>query len=343
VEVAKLAGVSQSAVSRAFTGGASVSKETRAKVVRAAAKLGYRPSAIPRIMLTHRSNLVAIAAGGLYNPMMAALLEAYTLRLQNDGRQVLLFHVEGSEPLDQYIPRLASYRVDALFITRCIMSRESAEEFHKFRIPIISFNTEHQNDWVSSVRPDDMGGGEKIAQLFIAKGAARLGYLGGLPDNIASNGRLAGYQQALRKARRKISSLQYGAFRYEAGFEAATKMFSRQDRPDAVFCGNDLIAMGAIDALRRMKIRVPEDVLIAGFDNIPQAAWEAYDLTTLAQSIEGTIDRSMQLFYEALDGKQHNSVRALVPVTLIERRSTSAETSVASTGVGKRLNRNVVV
>jgi DNA-binding LacI/PurR family transcriptional regulator len=334
IEVAQLAGVSQSAVSRTFTEGASVSEQTRAKVLKAATQLGYRPSAIPRIMFTHRSNLVAIAAGGLYNPMMAALLEAYTLRLQSEGFQVLLFNVEGAEPLDEYIPRIASYRVDALFITRCIMSRKSAEEFRKFRIPIISFNTEDQNDWVSSVRPDDFGGGRQIAELFIRRGAKRFAYIAGLPNNIASNDRLAGFQEGLKKGRKPQAKVECASFRYEAGFEAAMHMFEGRDRPDALFCGNDLIAMGAIDALRKLKIRVPEDTMVAGFDDIPQASWDAYNLTTLAQSIAETVDRSMQLFRGVLDGSRRRGARSVVPVSIVERGSTSVDKRVASPTLG---------
>ncbi|HYI03556.1 MAG TPA: LacI family DNA-binding transcriptional regulator, partial [Reyranella sp.] len=113
-DVAHLAGVSQSSVSRTYKQGASVSAETRRKVLEAAQQLGYRPSLIPQIMLTHRSYLVAIVIGGMYNPFYATVLEQFASRLQAGGWQVLLLHVDSGHSLDAAIPRLASYRVDAI-------------------------------------------------------------------------------------------------------------------------------------------------------------------------------------------------------------------------------------
>jgi DNA-binding LacI/PurR family transcriptional regulator len=166
VDVAILAGVSQSAVSRTYKPGASVSKETRRKVLDAAEQLGYRPSLIPRIMLTHRSYLVAIVIGGMFNPINSVVLENFTIKLQEIGHQVLLVHAATGRSLDEIIPRLASYRVDAIFIARAILSPEAADEFAKYEIPIISFNTPSKNRWVSSVCSDHLAGAQAVADLL---------------------------------------------------------------------------------------------------------------------------------------------------------------------------------
>ena len=121
-DVARLAGVSQSAVSRTYKPGASVSAETRRKVLEAAEELGYRPSLIPRIMLNHRSYLVAVVIGGMENPFYARVLEEFTTRLQAIGHQVLLVHVDSNHSLDAAIPRLASYRVDAIVSALAVLS-----------------------------------------------------------------------------------------------------------------------------------------------------------------------------------------------------------------------------
>ena len=122
VDVARMAGVSQSAVSRTFSGGAHVSEATRKKVLDAAKQLDYRPSLIPRIMLTHKSNLVAIVVGGLYNPFYSAVLEQFTIKFQAAGHQILLVHVASDHALDDVIPKLASYRVDAIVSALAILS-----------------------------------------------------------------------------------------------------------------------------------------------------------------------------------------------------------------------------
>jgi DNA-binding LacI/PurR family transcriptional regulator len=324
IEVARLAGVSQSAVSRTYTAGASVSDATRAKVTRAAARIGYRPSAIPRIMQTSQSNLVGIAAGGLYNPLNTALLEAYTIRLQNAGYQVLLFHVTDTNSLDELVPRLAAYRIDGLFLTRTVLSRRSSEEFQKFHIPVISFDTLDKNDWVSSVCPDDQGGGRLVANLFVQRGATKAAYLAGKSDNVASNERLEGFRAALEQLGAKITNVSYCAFQYEAGYRAALEVLSPRSRPEAIFCANDLIALGAVDAARRLGISIPNDLMIAGFDNIPQSSWRAYDLTTVNPSPDSIVETSLMIFKKVLDRAIPGGVRILVPVTLIERASTSS-------------------
>ena len=158
-DVARLAGVSQSAVSRTYRPGGSVSPETRRKVLEAAEALGYRPSMIPQIMLGHRSRLVAIVIGGMYNPFNAGVLEEFTVKLQAIGHQVLLVHVDSGHTLDAVIPRLASYRVDAIVSALAILSPRAADELARFKIPVITFNTPVKNEWVSSVSCDNEGAG----------------------------------------------------------------------------------------------------------------------------------------------------------------------------------------
>src|SRR5687767_2844679 len=140
-DVARLAGVSQSAVSRTYKPGGRVSPETRRKVLAAAEQLDYRPSLIPQIMLTHRSNLVAVVIGGLHNPFYSQLLENFTTKLQQTENQVLLVHADSGHAFDAIVPRLASYRVDAIVSGLSILSDSSAAELAKLRIPVISFNT----------------------------------------------------------------------------------------------------------------------------------------------------------------------------------------------------------
>ena len=332
IEVARLAGVSQSAVSRAFTEGASVSKETREKVEQAALQLGYRPSAIPRIMLTHRSNLVAVVGGELENPMMAALLAAYTKRLQQEGLQVILYNLEAWETLDEFIPHIASFRVDAIFVTRCVVSTQAADECEKFNIPIISYYPARKPAQVSSIAPDDYDGGKKIAEHFLKLGASKFGFFGGWLGSMASEARLKGYKDALALKSKSVSTISFGTYQYRSGFDRALETFTGRGQPDALFCTGDLIACGAIDALRKKNLRIPEDVMVAGFDDIPQASWESYNLTTLRQSVDQIVDRSIEMFHKQMRGKLKRGTRETIPVELIERGSTGSHVKKSATG-----------
>src|SRR5580698_5348294 len=173
-DVARLAGVSQSAVSRAFSGGKRVSEKASRKIFAAAEALGYSPNFIPRILLKHRSHLVAVA------------LEEFTKALQKSGDQVLLVHVDSGDSLDGVMPKLASYRVDAFVSALPMLSSEAAAAFARIRIPAISFNTPISNLWVASVCVDSAGGASAVADLFLARGARSFGFVGGTEGSHAS-------------------------------------------------------------------------------------------------------------------------------------------------------------
>jgi DNA-binding LacI/PurR family transcriptional regulator len=323
VDVARMAGVSQSAVSRTFSGATNVSEGTRKKVLEAAKRLDYRPSLIPRIMLTHRSNLVAIVVGGLYNPFYSAVLEQFTVKFQASGHQVLLVHVASDHALDAVIPKLASYRVDAIVSALAILSPRAAQTLAKLRIPVISFNTAVKNEWVTPVSCDNIGAGRSIAELFVARGARSFGFISGPVTSHASAGRLTGFKERLRELRAGPVKVARGDYRYEGGFAAALDMFACSGRPEALFCANDLLAIGAVDAMRKsLGIRVPEDVVVAGFDDIPAAAWASYDLTTFVQDGARMVDEALSILAVAAAGIGPGAEAVVIPARLIERGTT---------------------
>jgi DNA-binding LacI/PurR family transcriptional regulator len=327
-DVARFAGVSQSAVSRTFQPGASVSEKTRQKILAAAEALGYRPSLIPRIMLTHRSYLVAIVIGAMYNPFYSMILERFLVRLQEAGKQALLVHVDSGHTLEPIVPKLASYRVDAIVSALSILSAHSADHLAQLKIPIVSFNTPITNAWVSSVCCDNFGAGRTIANLFIARGARRFGYLAGAEGSPANLERLAGYSSAIAEAGLDEATIGAADFRYEQGHRATLELFGRPNPPDALFCANDLSAFGAIDALHKLGLRVPDDVLVCGFDNIPTASWDAYELTTFNQDGQRMVEETLKLIEHKTDAVASSTgVSVVVPADLVER---------ATTGVGAR-------
>jgi DNA-binding LacI/PurR family transcriptional regulator len=292
VDVARLAGVSQSAVSRTYREGTSVSEETRRKVHEAATALDYRPSMIPRIMLTHRSHLVGVVVGGLYNPFYASVLENFASRLQEAGYQILLMHTDSGHSIDGIIPQLSSYRVDAIFSALAVLSTKSADA---------------------------------LADHLLECGARRFGFIAGAANSSASQDRLEGFRDRLKEAGIGQVEVFEADFRYEGGRSAALAMFEGRRGPDAVFCANDLMAMGAMDALRSdLGMRVPEDVLVVGFDDIPPASWSAYDLTTVAQDASSLVKESIDLLRTMM--VHHDGVRgrrAVIPAKIVIRGSTN--------------------
>lgn len=326
IDVARLAGVSQAAVSRTFNPGQSVSPETRQKVLDAARELEYSPSLIPRIMRTDRSFLVAIVTGGMDNPFFAEVIEQFTKRLQETGHQVLLVHIDSGHSLDAVVPRLAQYRADAIISALAVVSEQSARELARFKIPIISFNTSIRSEWIVSVSCDDYGAGQRIADLFWRQGARSFAYISGPEGSPASDQRLAGYRSRLKTLGIDDVQVMKGDFRYHGGFEAIRTSFGRERPINAVFCGNDLMAIGAMDALRlSLRLRVPEDVLIAGFDDIAATGWASYELTTFRQDVPRMVHESLELLFSpAKDVNPAARPFVVIPAHLIERRTTGS-------------------
>jgi len=322
-DVARLAGVSQSAVSRAFSEGKSVSEETSRKVFEAARKLGYSPNFIPRILLKHRSHLVAVVIGGISNPFYAIALEEFTKALQKAGYQVLLVHFESDHSLDGVVPRLASYRVDAIVSALPVLSKDAARALAESGIPTISFNTPARNRFLASVCSDNAGGAAAVADLFVARGARSFAFIAGSEGSHAGDERLRGYRGRLREHGFTKLAVARGTFDRDSGYEAMLSLGRKGPLPEAVFCANDLMAIGALDALRTvLGKRVPEDVLVAGFDNVPEAAWGAYDLTTFVQDGPLMVEAAIEILGSMISSTDSAGVLRVVPGRLIERSTT---------------------
>jgi len=322
-DVARLAGVSQSAVSRTYQPGASVSDDTRRKVLAAADQLGYRPSRIPQIMLTHRSHFVALVIGGMYNPFYSSVLEAFTSRLQAEGWQVLLVHVDNACTFDDVVPKLASYRVDAVVSALAILSEDSVRQLEQLRIPVIAFNAPAFGDRVVSVSSDNMLAARLVADHLAAQGARRLGLIAGPQTSDAARERQAGFEARAADLGLTVA-IEHGDFRYEGGRAAAHRLFAGSDpAPDGVFAANDLMAFGTIDALRfDLGLRVPEDVLVAGFDDVSSASWAAYDLTTVVQNAPSMVEEALVVLRAAADPTGPRSGLIVIPPVLTLRGST---------------------
>ena len=323
-DVARLAGVSQSAVSRAFSEGKSISEETSRKVFEAAKKLGYSPNFLPRILLKHRSGLIAVVISGTGNPFYAMALEEFTKALQKMSKQVLLVHIDSDHSLDGLVPRLESYRVDGIVSALPVLSAVAAEAFAHIKIPTISFNTPVNNDWVTSVCSDSVGGGAAVADLLVKRGARSFGFITGSEGSFASKERLRGFKNKLRKHGFPNVVICSGNYLYSGGFNAIIELKKRGPLPQAIFCANDLMALGALDALKHsLGMRVPGDVMVVGFDDVPEASWSSYDLTTIIQDGSLMVAKAMTILDSMMSSSgSSGGALHLVPARLVERSTT---------------------
>jgi len=323
IDVARRAGVSQSTVSRTFSRSDSVSQPTRERVLAAAKALGYRPSAIARSLSTQRTNIVGfvISGSGITSPYYSYVLEKFTARLQEEGKRMLLFHADPSQEIDEILPLVLEYRVDALVIIAATLSSEMADECVRRRIPVILFNRNVLDSEASAVCCDNVEGGRLAANVLLDTGHHRLAYIAG-PVNTSTNvEREKGFFDRLRERGVVAPQRVQADYTYTSGYEAARALLRQEEPPDAIFCASDIIAMGAVDAARALDVAVPDDVSIIGFDDIPMAGWEAYQLTTIHQPVNRMIATTMALLRERLVNPELAPETKLIPVNLVRRTS----------------------
>src|SRR5580692_7639008 len=196
-DVAALAGVSQSAVSRAFTPGSSIADDTRERVIEAAQKLNYVPNSIASSLTTKRTNIVALILGNLANPFYVQALREFSVRLQARGRQVLIFTVDPSADSDGAIMRALQYQIDGVILTSAQLSTRMTTICHERGIPIVLFNRYIPGSDASGVRCDNAAGGRLIAEALIAAGAKTFAMITGDPKGTTSKDRVRGFTERL--------------------------------------------------------------------------------------------------------------------------------------------------
>ena len=238
-EVARRAGVSQSAVSRVFTPGASASARTAERVRRAAAELGYRPNVLARAM-------------------------------------------------------------DGIIAASISMSSDLAQRCSDIGVPLVFFNRTQGDARFPAVTSDNFAGGRAVADFLVAGGHRRIGYLAGWEGASTQRDREAGFRAGLSAAGLALTSRGVGNFQKETA-EAATRQMCAAEPLDALFVGNDYMAFSAMDVLRaELGLRVPEDISVVGFDDVPPAAWAAYDLTTVRQRANAMVDATVELLMDQI-------------------------------------------
>jgi DNA-binding LacI/PurR family transcriptional regulator len=283
-DVARLAGVSQSAVSRCFRPGGSVSPEMREKIMAAAETLGYRPNAIAQGLITRRSNMVAVVISNLTNLHYPEVLAELTSRLSDRGIRVLLFTLSNESQIDEVIDQIWRYQVDGAIVA-ARLSRQQAEAFNKARIPLVLYNRQLEDAPVSSVMCESGAGEAMLVDGMIASGARAFGLIAGPEDSTVGEARVRGALDRLAHAGVTDIAIDRGNFSYESGYDAAVRLL--RGRPlDALIATNDVMAIGAMDAARiDFRLAVPDDISVVGFDGVAPARWASYRLTTVRQPV----------------------------------------------------------
>lgn len=323
-EVAELAGVSRSAVSRCFTQGASIAPETRRRIIAAAEALGYRPNAIARSLNTRRSGLIGVVVSDVGNPFYARLVEALAIEIQARGHAPLVFVAKDAAATDAMLPELLTFQVDGVLVASATLSLQVTRLYSSAQTPIVLLDrmADHDEDVAGDVSADNVAAAAMVADMLVAAGRRRPAYMAGLENTSTSRDRAAGFTQGLERHGLSIVARGMGRYTYEGGLQAARILLAAERPPDAIFCANDEMALAVLDVARgEFGLAVPDELAVVGFDNSAPGALAAYDLTTVDQGLEGMAKSAVAMIEQIIAG-ENTLGRLMLPCTIIRRGTT---------------------
>ena len=326
LDVARRAGVSQSAVSRVFTKGASASRATEEKVRKAADELGYRPNVLARSLVSGKSRIIGLVVAYLDNYFYPEALEKLSNALQAQGYHVLVFMAgNAQENIDQVFQEILDYQVDGIIVASVALSSDLADRARGAGVPVVMFNRSQDGPDVTSISSANFMGGLRVANFLALHEPARIGYIAGWEGASTQRDREAGFVHQLEKHGRKIDRRTIGEFNTDRARDAARAMFGRSDYPDAVFVANDHMAFAVMDVIRfELGLRIPDDVMVVGYDDVPPASWPAYDLTTVRQPANRMVAATVDLLISKISGLEGTPKRIEIDGPLIIRGSAPA-------------------
>lgn len=298
VDVAAAAGVSQATVARCFSSPEVVAPDTRLKIEAAAERLGYVPNAIARSLKSQRTNIVGavVPAVGEY---WQNVVTYFSRRLTARGRQLLLFSFRDQAEVNETLAAVMQYRLDGLILASATIAEAHLSRMRQTGLSVVAFNHPDAAGIVPSVTVDNEAGAAELARHLADLGCASVLYVGGVAAASTDRARFRGAARTLGSTGVRCNYMEAGAFTYEAGYRAGERVGTLEELPDAIMVGSDEMAFGVLDGLRRYGLAAPADVLVTGFDGLPQASWAGYDLTTLVQPADQLAEHAVELAADA--------------------------------------------
>lgn len=318
-DVARKAHVSQSTVSRALRGDPRVSETTRARVVSAAKRLGYVRSERGRSLSTKRTNRIGVVVEDLENPFYLDLVNILHKELQRLDLRSIIFTAERSK--DEGIERLVDGSIDGVILTTCSLGSALPTALRSVGFPVVLLNRVIDGDAVSSCSTDNRLGAALMSTQVLRAGHRVIGGIFGPRDTSTGRDREMGVRAALESSgvplRRGLTWR--GPFSYETGYHGLRRIACAPNRPTCVICGNDVVAIGAMNAARSLGLRVPEDISIVGFDDIGMSAWELFDLTTVRQDMRRMTEVGIGLLVSSIESPSAQVQQVVLVPELVQR------------------------
>jgi DNA-binding LacI/PurR family transcriptional regulator len=320
-DVAKAAGVSHSTVSRALADNPLITERTRRRIQRIAQKMRYSPDAIARGLVTRRTLAIGVIVTSIADPFVAEVVRGIE-ELAGNHRYRVFLGTSHNDPTREVnlVKAMREWRVDGVIVASSRVGSMYKPMLKEIGVPIVVINNEHAGSFMHSVAVDDQQGAELATRYLIQQGHRIIGHLQGPSDRISSENRLAGYRRALAKAKIKFdASLVVPG----DGGEQVVQLLSRSPSPTAIFCYNDMTAIGALRALKHRGVCVPADVSLIGFDDIPFALYVDPPLTTIRQPMFEMGQRAMQMALTLMNDRASPVSNVIIQGQLMVRESSA--------------------
>jgi LacI family transcriptional regulator len=329
-DIARLSGYSRSTVSRVLNNQAYVSEKARRKVLEVIQENDYQPNLVARALVSQRSNVIGILIPHTVNelftdPFFSTLLRQITSTANQLGYGVTLWLASSESSQDNFYARgFTNSMIDGLVIASATINPEFLAWLAKFPKPYVFVGTPPPlNKDISYVEVQNTDGAYMLTRHLIEQGYRRIGFIEGVEGQISSDDRKRGYLNALEAAGIAVDPsiiIPHGNYKELGGYEAMKCLL--QENIEAVFAASDMMAIGAMRAIRDAGLRVPDDIAVAGFDDIPYASVFTPSLTTVRQPISQLGDEVAKVLVNLLDGTVEGSSQVILPVELIVRDST---------------------
>lgn len=338
-DVAKQAGVSQSTVSRVFNSpeGCNVKPLIKEKVLRVAKELGYRPNLVARGMISGKTNIVGLVVGDSLGPFYNTIINGFVKKIQEIGKQCLVFKVPRQDQIDQIIEKVIQFQVEAVVITASAMTKVMAETIADNDIPVVLFNRFIPGMDINTVYVDPIHGSGLVADYLCENGHRNIGYIQFKKETSEEIEKKIGFYSKLRRHQIYQIQEERSAYDYQDGYQAGLRMLQKDNPPSAVFCTSDLIAMGVMDAARyKLGVKIPEELSVIGYDNIEMASWESYSLSTIHQPVQQMIEEVVNMVNELLtDGTCQEHIKMIEPQLILRKSSGKKMNCVKYEKIGK--------
>ncbi len=323
-EVAELAQISRSTVSRALAGDPRISNSTRERVLAAAAELGYQPNLIARSLKNQSTGIVGVVVTDLNNPYHAYALQLLIEKMGAKRLAPLVFAGNTAEGAEKAIERLMSYQVDAVIALAAPFTQHIINACLAGSKPLVLMNRHDGSEPVSAIGGDSFAAGAMVADHLVSRGGERFAFFGGEDNTTISREREQGFSQRLREHGRSVDITVASPYAYDAAREKAHEIL--RAGPDAVFCANDTLAFALMDAARPT-VGMDGMPMIVGYDNSALASRPVYDLTSVDQNLEDMTTRTVDIALALASDPERQPVRLTIEPFLVERASTRPRNS----------------